>query len=432
MVKIMEKIDCDRTGVKIRKKTLKNIVLLLPFFEPMLFGFLEEKGINIRLWGTIGNVFLLMRIAIVAITLFKSFRLLIIRRLHLGKSLTLLVINVFMWGVSSFITHTSDLRLWVNIIQNIGFILLCSILIDESENDFFKASIAVFGVLSSVGVASIVLHPLGYFNAKTTNDALYFLGGKNGSFPYYFSLFFCVIAYYLVWKRKKPRIAGWILVTIGAALICHSSNSVLCLLLIWGCLVLAGCPPTVVKKINPKMITIIIIVFITTIYIGNISSSVTTLLGRIGRDSTFSGRDVLWSQALSYITKSPLWGVGTNAKFILRDLRDAGHAHSQYLHRLALHGLIPFSFFVMSIIAIYRKGDKIRNKYNVHIIELLMSVYLLHMAFDTYPYYYFILMIVITDRSLDKLSERIRIPRYMVQDTLQRQEEKDGTVNNFV
>ncbi|MBQ9314987.1 MAG: O-antigen ligase family protein [Clostridia bacterium] len=384
-----------------KKESILFSLLLFPFFEPMLFGLLESNGINTHIWKTIGNIFLASRVSVIFISLFLFVKMLIQRKHLFDNAIICLIINILLWGASSFFNRSGDIKLWANVFQNIGFIIVCIVLLNSSSKCFFQASILLFGSLTIVGALSIFFHPLGYFSARTTNEAFYFLGGKNGSFPYYFFFFYSKILYDLIWKKEKPKMYFWLLLTITAAGICKSANSIICLLMILLCLMLLNSPKLLINSINPVFIFSIVVAFITMLYVGNVVDPLRNILNYFGKNDTFSGRDILWAQAFHYIISSPFWGVGNNAVFILRDLRDAGHAHSQYLHRLSLYGIIPFVFFVISIMIVLRKDSPILDKPIANTIKLLFIVYLFHMAFDTYPYYFPILLIMMGNASLN-------------------------------
>ena len=387
---------------KINKEAIVFAVILAPFFEPMLFGLLEEKGLNTQLWSSIGMIFLLMRILFVC----GSFALLLLfisrGEIHFSKVATFLMINILLWGVSSIFSQSADLKLWVNVVQNAGFIIVCTVLTKYSRKHFFQGCILLFGILTFLGIVSILLHPMGYFHAASTNEAFYFLGGKNGSFPYYYSFFFSAIVYSVVWKCSNRKLYLWLGLCLLAALICQSSNSLICLTIIVICLALYNSHINI-SFLHPKILGVVFILIFVLIYTGNISAPVVSVLNKMGRDITFSGRDVLWAQAFGYILAEPLWGVGNKAVFILRDLRNAGHAHSQYLNRLAIYGIVPFVFFLLSVICLFKKGDSVNKGQEVIIIELLMLVYFLHMGFDTYPYYFIILMLIGANEAFNEL-----------------------------
>ena len=103
-------------------------------------------------------------------------------------------------------------------------------------------------------------------------------------------------------------------------------------------------------------------------------------LNILNRDSTFSGRNVLWRQGINYVITSPIFGCGSDIPFYLGIL-DARHAHSFYLTSAAEYGIPASILFLLDAWMVCSRVRKKNNRY-ANLLVIPYCILLFHSLFD--------------------------------------------------
>lgn len=285
----------------------------------------------------------------------------------------------------------------------IGFTLLCAECYRKSKKNFLNAALSVFAVLAIFGMLSAYIFPNGFTNESSKYRAVYFLGTKNNSFPFYFCyLFFLFVQSMEENRAPDSKIMWMIIVMIGSSLIFQSVNTLLCLLLILAVYVVATRFTQVLASMNMRLILIIVTSVIVLVYLGSQTSIFSVFLNSLGRSTTFSGRDMLWKQAMAYFAAKPIFGAGSVLSYTAYSGIEAGHAHSQFLDRLARYGILPAIMLVCLIVKTYTKVPKCHNIKKANLLSILLLIYMIHMSFDSYNLNFFIICIFIVNCIFDE------------------------------
>jgi len=296
--------------------------------------------------------------------------------------------------VACLLNGSIDAFFLIKIYSYIGFVYLCN----WANNRLFECGLKVytflFKWLSIFGILSILLFPLGLLKADRVYTAVFFLGGKNASLPFYFLFLFSWYLKTMYSSKKLPEY--WFIPPIFmvvASLICKSVNSLLIVSLVFIIAVLY-------IRIKPKVRSEVVIGGVSTIlaciYIGLNIPAISRFLELFGRNTTFSYRTFLWSLAFKYFKSSPIYGCGYPLTYTRGSLF-TDHAHSWYLDTLAKYGLMGFIPFMLLIIIVIRRINSFQDKYFASFICLLLAAYLLHMGFDDYNLNFFVLILMIID-----------------------------------
>ena len=385
-----------RRKVNITVQHILCALVILPFFEPSSIDIFVTNGVNARFFSLLADFFLAGRMAVSSLAYMWLIRRLVTDRLRIDRFAGLLFIHIVTMLISGAANGSADLRLAVQVYTNAGFLVICLILLREYPRIFLEAAAGLFGILSVCGCASIFLHPAGYFQGER-GFGYYFLGGNNTAFPYYYCFILCWIAVRGIFSRDIPRV-GWILgIFIASSVVVDSTSSGLCLSLMLAVYLIAQYAKKVLRGIRPSAVFLIILAIVVMIYVGMVFQPFAALLRMLGRTVRFSGRDVLWDQALGYFRQNPLFGAGSSLKFTLDVGVETDHAHSQYLNRLAKFGLLHMAFLAASLAVLIRRLMRSRKILLVNVIGSMLVIYLLHMAFDDYSYTFFLLAAVVAN-----------------------------------
>lgn len=379
-------------NLKLKRRCMIYILLLIPFFELYSFDMLAGKNVFPFLFKGITTLFSLCRIFITA---FMVADFMYHRRLPA---------MITTWGIGFYclaciITSWQNGSLYINYVVGtmtyIGLAMLCEKMIRTSMEDFHKACILLFGFYSIVGAAVIFLMPGGFFHAATKAEAVYFLGSKNSSFP-----FFLVFLYFFFYdglrrKGKLPRFGGIIsMILLLAVIVCDSSNSFLCLFIVFAYYVVLKYGYKLYRLANAKLL-FVFSVFLTLFIIFSANHEVIkSVVSMLGRDTSYSGRDVLWEQAIEMFLSHPFMGNGIFSEFQLKTGVIANHAHSVYLDIMAKYGIFPLVFLFGTIILIIFRFSKSRNRKLVNLMGVFLFTILLHNIFDDIAIYVLVLLFI--------------------------------------
>lgn len=371
-------------------------VLLFPFFQPMSINLLVEnvnKNWKLLDYGYDGAKMVFASVGYM-VWLYNRSR----------KSpdwMVLLICNLAALALASVMNGSGTVNVLRRYYVELGFAVLVSEMIQEAPKTFLRAAVAVFAVYTIWGVLTIYLFPYGFFKAETVYDAIYGLGAKNNSFPFFFALFFFMIAENLERTGKITiGIVVLVLLTIIAGVICESVNTILCLLMVIAVVVLAVYVRPLLTAINVKVLFLVLVLIMVCIYSGTQFNVVGSLLKALGRSATFSGRSVLWEQALQHLRENPLFGAGVDTIFTLASGVQTPHAHSQWMDKLAKYGLLPAMFVSLTIYLTFHRIRKHTDQYQATVYGLLLLIYLFHMSFDTYNYNFFTMFLIVINSSL--------------------------------
>lgn len=410
--------------MKLNKKCIKYSMVLIPYFELFTFSMLEERGVAVTLFSFLGILFSLARTLISTYYIFSQvFFNGRIRKQHNYLWIAVLVFELSLIISSSF-NKSIYLSYLLGVYNYIGFATVCSSILYKDELFFIESGAIVFGILSLMGSFSIFLFPNGFFNASSKAGAVYFLGSKNSSFYYYimFIMFYLYLKikglghkdYKIKFINKKYDIfLVYLIAFIGSALICRSSNTLICLLIVLVYYIFFFYRYKIQKLMNPYTIFCFIgIVFYFLLFNSN-NKIFEPLLGFFGRTSSYSGRDDIWKQAIEIIKEHWLVGNGIGLEFYLPSGVYATHAHNWYLDIITKYGIIPIILFVCYLI--YQMVKLWNNhQYKINsLLVLIMSVFLIHSMFDDISFYIFIMVFAIVEcQEKNKIVARDKILVY--------------------
>lgn len=390
-MKINTKIRINITDTK---NIIKNIVLLIPFFELQSFDMLVDRGVWSGFFGTLLNIYSVLRIIITIFLFLDIFRK---NESKISYVVVCTILFILLENIVSFVNGSIYLNYLVGSFTFIGFSLMCAYMIKKSEYQFIIACKYLFGTLSILGAIQIIIMPYGFFNATSKAFAIYFLGSKNTSFFYF--IIYLFFAFYYDIKRYYKISFKHILIQflfIIATIYADSINSLLMLFIILIFSIIFNYGKIMYKFISPKIIIFLIITFAIIILSPTIRKSLEYILNLFGRDTSFTGRDVLWEQAIDCFIKSPVVGTGILTKFRLKTGVWANGAHSQFLDLLAKYGILVFTVYILIPICALYKAAKY-DKYDKHFIaikSIIVFVILFHSIIDNMYFYHFILIML--------------------------------------
>lgn len=383
---------------KINFTPILYAILLAPFFESFVISMFISDGINTSFWNLIANIYTVARFIVSTYAIVRMLYRLPKHSIKINGVLFWCLMYLVMQVVSCVLNGSFTANQLLGLYSYIGFVVLCREIQNQSQKLFFKAVIALFAILSGIGVVTTVIFPNGFFNAPIKAYAYYALGSKNSSFFYFYSLMFAWFGYSMAYKGKLPRWGGiCIFVLILTAAICDSGNSMICLGIILVFYLLEKYWKGLFKYVNPKLLFFGVCLIAVIIYAGINLPLIELITGSIGRNVTFTGRDMLWTSAVYQFASSPVFGVGQNATFMLSNGTEATHAHSLFLDIMAKYGLVTAIPLFALFICMIKKMLRLKNRLLINQIGVFLFAAILHMVFDVPSGYFLLLIVALTE-----------------------------------
>lgn len=379
----------------LKKRRLRKwfiLLTILPFFELQSWSQLSDYRVMPHLFGGLLSIYSILRILIsswVIVLLFHNDR----------SSISTTVVGVLLFVVFENLSGLMNGSIYLNYsigsLALVGFALLCQKYIYSYRADFIWACKVLFGTMCLVGSIQIILMPYGFLDAKYKAYAVYLLGSKNSSFFYYavYILFSCyddIDKYNKIRKGTLSLIAIYML----AALTCESMNTFVMLSIMAVFALIINYGNALRRLLRPRYVLSVIAASAVVLLVFDIRQFLSPVLNIIGRDTTFTGRDVLWNQAIKFFRNNPLFGNGILTEYKLVDGVIQDNAHSQYLDLLAKYGLFVFVSYICIPVSALHKAVK-KDKVNIKIIALKSSItfiILFHSIIDHMAMYHFILI----------------------------------------
>ncbi|MCI9077629.1 MAG: O-antigen ligase family protein [Lachnospiraceae bacterium] len=401
-MKIKKKIRANTEDIK---DIIKNIVLLIPFFELQSFEMLIDEGIRPGFLNILLQVFSLLRIII---TVYLFMDIFIKNKLRASSVVVCTLLFVLLENIVSFANGSIYLSYMAGSFTFIGFALMCSYMAKKSEYQFIIACKYLFGILSILGALQIIIMPYGFLHSSDKAFAIYLLGSKNSSF-FYFVIYIFFAFYQDIQVYGKIKLKHILLeaLFIIASVYADSMNTLVMLILIFIFAIVFNYGKEIYRLISPMTVIILTIVIAAVILVPEIRKKLEPVLQIIGRNTSFTGRDVLWEQAIADFIHRPLIGNGILTKFRLKTGVFQGNAHSHYLDLLAKYGIFVFVAYILIPICALAKSVKYgkQDKRFIALKSIIVFVILFHSITDHMPFYHFILIMnaiellsVITDR----------------------------------
>ncbi len=383
--------------IRLSKDELKNILLLLPFFEPYSIDMLS---INNPMWKYVGLLFACMRyaVSIYAVVMYAW------RGLKPNSRCGMLCACVVVIRVlSSIINNSVYLTYYLGAFSFIGLILLCDYLAHKKDPYYLvKILLCLFAVYTAAGVITIIAFPNGFNKALYKHEALYLLGSKNSSF-YYFYVFLGTFVLYSISAKKLKRVNNTLItialfiVCLGSERLCDSSNGFGSTIILFMFYLIVRFSYLAYKIVYPKTLMVSIAVITLLLLFKNSIPLFNLVFSALGRDASLTGRDYIWAQQLPLIKDAAIFGNGINVDTVLQSSAVANHAHNFYLDTVVKYGVL--SLFTLIIVILVSADNIVKfsnNKYQFFLAGMLFSL-LLHSIFDDVSLYLLFSVLMLTE-----------------------------------
>lgn len=382
---------------------------LLPFFELYTFTMLINRNVNAGFFTIVHMLYSVARTAISVKVIIEFFLKTINKKKWYGKAWIGVIYLCIALTLATVVNKSIYNSFFLGLFNYVGFALLCEKLLNTNEVSFYRGGILLFGILSTLGMLSILFFPMGFFNDSITDYAVYFLGSKNASIFYYLMFILFLMLYDLqsrIRRLKKVIPVLVILMTI-TVLICKSANSLFCLLLIAFYYLFSYQNKLFRRLLSPRFFIVsAVLIFYFVVFAKN-SPLVTSILSIFQKSSNYTGRSYFWEQALSMIVSHPIFGNGANSTFsILGSISGIIYpqAHNFYLDYFAKYGFVPLLIIIACSFYWMNRAWNAGERKRASLVLFFFFTLLIHSIFDDISLYYIFIMICLTEKCATSFS----------------------------
>ncbi len=367
--------------MKIEKWRLAYLLLIMPYFELGSIGMFEQQG---------GLLFVLLaKLYTIARTMIDVFVVIdfVKNRKFPSSKVANLLILYFAVGIFVQILHGYvSLFSLLGVMNNLSIIYIIDKLFQRDDKEYLSTMMLFFGTFSVIGAVSIFISPNGINNAFILDEAIWFLGGKNGNGEY-FLLFLLSLLLYREKMGTGFKLGDYLLafIFLGCVIICNSANSTVCISFVLLYMFFKSFWVKLLVNINWFFVLLLMIGGISFIVVSDeLPDIMKELINILGKNEGLSGRTILWAQAITYFLSNPWLGAGTEIIYYINFFKTEPHAHSMYLDTLAKGGIFPMAVFTWMIIAALKSISKYEKRISATKV-IFAFIFVVHMAFEDLP-----------------------------------------------
>ena len=365
-------------------------LMVLSFFNPTSLKFIPVTVI-------IYNIIQVIKLGVILLLLFYYF---FNRRLSKPFLLGLLyvlteLITTILNGVLTYDVVLEELII-------LGIIIMTENAIRYNFNNFFYSLYLVLSILTVINILTVFIWKNGIpYATLYTNveNPLYFLGIDNALIKRYLPVVFC--SYHSLFLNNKFKNKGLMSIkwSIILNILCFVSLIragtstgimvyfiVLCLMIVYS-LGLKG-------KVPSKIIILIyIIFFVSVVVLGSQGVITKTIAGIFGKDAGFTGRSLLWIQAIKQIIRRPLIGYGQIGDTI-SIWGAVFSSHNMFLELLIHGGILLLSVYLYITFSALHNLKKSKFGYYNSVIVMILGYWIDGILEVGIAPYYFIFLVL--------------------------------------
>lgn len=305
-------------------------------------------------------------------------------------------------------------------IKCFGMISMVSYGIKKHKYEFLLSLTIVLSAYTYINFLSVLIFPAGIFKVILSNNAHWFLGHKNLFINVY--LLAIIVNIEFDFLRAKKISINLIMLFITSLYSLYRVSALTSIIVVFICGL--GYMLYILFE-NNKIIISIKYAYITAIVLNlalilfeslQLRSSVAIFLGK---DISFTGRTIIWENAISWITKSPVigWGfeyvkdisykLGGNINFV--------NCHNFFLDVIYKGGFIAFVVLLIFFISVYREFRVLEERTNISFcFFILIAIFILFLIEACVErHYYFSCIIVLLEYAKIK-ARQIQEPFYIL------------------
>lgn len=378
---------------RIKKTYIQNIFWIIPFLlfvRPVYFSQIEvlDKAIDI-----------------LRIIFFGLIILLYVTRKYYSKVSILLLAFVALNIISSIVQEGNIRSALSYAIIGIGAFLMIDILIKKDPRLIFWIILPVFEALIYINLYTIIKYPDGLYTTVQVSgwksNLSWFLGLRNGMIQWILIAAFLSILNIYCGKRtiKKYLRTGLLLAACIVSVILVNSSTTMYTVsqtsaggLVAGCLLfgLYFLIPSKIKRSgiisfsNAILLNLSFFLFVVVLRFQDLFSWL--IQGVLKKDLTFTGRTLIWDNALQFINEHPLIGLGFEDPIVmsarLKNPAAVQTTHNTFIDILYHGGFLALILLLVSILLIHKSMKRFYKTEISSLISYTVCVFFITAQFE--------------------------------------------------
>lgn len=236
-------------------------------------------------------------------------------------------------------------------ISTFGVIICVTILLNRDPKrtiDSFFVTLLIFLLINFV---TLLIYPMGLNNVILEDERVYFLGVPN-VISYYVLLL--MIVSFIRDKALKDLSTIFALFVCGINIVAfHSSTGIVaCIIMFIGYI----CNMRQIQWLTFKRAVIVAFIFeVVFVIVGGQELFSVFIVNILNKQTTFTGRTIIWSGALEIIRDNLIWGIGEPSFELLAWYGRETYCHNAFLDIALKGGLVSLVAFVMIFVELNKK-----------------------------------------------------------------------------
>lgn len=353
--------------------TIFCALIFIPFVEPLYF----------TQFVLIDTIFLYWKLISIVLIIFVW-----LLYLRMDRVIGSLALFLLLDCVVTTVNMGNVTQMYINAITLFAMIIMFMTAAKNGSNKFINIVAIILEVLIIANLMTIIVYPDGLYNFTSVNQH-YLLGSRNVMMRTIFpGVSFSIIQSYI--KNSKLSIRTMIvIVAAGVSLVLvWSATALFAYFLFCFFIILFK------KKGTPKWFTIrtcyiialLIFVGIVVLRLQNMFSFI--IVNILKKDSTFTGRTILWDAAMFYIAKSPVLGYGlenlqTISSKLYRYTR-YDSCHNFILDTLYQNGIVGFGLLSVLFVSTAKRVEQLSSEKFKTIFTLVACAYAIMINFEPF------------------------------------------------
>ena len=374
-------------------KRLINIMLIIcviPFLVPR--GIMETGG------NLLNSILYYFRLFVIFFLLICC----ILYKIRFCMITWLSILFYFLNIVICIIRHTDTSADISNFIYVFGMVLIMEFALYNDISCFIKNMAIIIGIIIVANFITIVMHPGGLYTDSRGWKANWVMGYYNSHiFTYLPWLAFSYMYIYKLRGKLSVMGIGLLVFTICGIYMAGSKTSLVALGIAFIIMVFS----LKAFKLNlPNVFVFFIISFVISylIIFMNFQENFSAILYKyLNRDSSFTGRNIIWAMALKSISRHPILGNG-NVSYNLTTWTTT-QAHNTYLNIMVQQGLLGLMLFGIIVFIVSHKLKQFKEHPYTKVLTIILVAYFVDFITEMYQMPHLLFCVIFLAYNIDKI-----------------------------
>lgn len=333
---------------KISTEKIICVLLLIPYFEPLLF---KEY-----IFKTVDNMYSLFKIIgmFVVIIYFLKYNFL---KQKISICSCLILVMELLLLFSTLINRGDIVKFLGPAVSIISLVLITEVFFRKLKLDFLRISRNVIFILTIINITFQIIYPTGIL------PEVNFLGIDNRLVFFYIPMIFFSVVYDLLRKNKLSYFSYFLIgISLWSTISLWAVGGSLGLIIMLISVVLTNRVKLLSQISMMKLVTIDLVINLLVVFLQVQKYFENFIVNILHKDITLTGRTYLWEWAIDLFQKSPVIGIGIQSDSYMYNIyRWVAHPHNVFLNYITTSGIIGLILYLIILFRTAWISNRIKN-----------------------------------------------------------------------